>query len=126
MRLRTMLGMSAAVFFLLALGFLLDPPTLLKFFGLTAGKSEELLAQIFGAAFAGFGVLSWLARSVVDSTALQATVWSLLGFSAIAFVVTLLAVMARDTRSGGIWVLVVLFGAAAAGFAYFQFAGPRE
>jgi hypothetical protein len=51
MKLRTMFGMTAVVFALLALGLLLDPATMLKFFGFSTGNSEALLGQILGAAF---------------------------------------------------------------------------
>jgi hypothetical protein len=126
MKLRTLFGMTATVFVLLALGFLLDPPTLLKFFGFTAGTSEELLAKMLGAAFMAFAALAWLAREIVDPTALQGALWALISFSAIAFVVTLLGVMAKTTRAGGAWVLVVVFLLSAVSFAYYQFSGTRE
>ena len=126
MKLRTVFAMSAIVSFLLALGFLLDPPTLLKFFGLSTGASETLLAKVVGASLMGFAALAWFGRQAVDPQALQGTMFALITFSAISFVVTLLAVMARVIRAGGMWVLVILFLASAASFAYFQFAGPRE
>jgi hypothetical protein len=126
MKLRTMFGMTAVVFALLALGLLLDPATMLKFFGFSAGDSEALLGQILGAAFIAFAALAWLARNVADFAAMQGTLWAMISFSAIGFVVSLLGVMARVTREGGAWLLVVVFLLSAVGFAYFQFAGPRE
>jgi hypothetical protein len=126
MKLRTLFAMSAVVNILLALGFLLEPATLLKFFGFASGNSEELFGKIMGAALIGFGILAWLGRNVMDLNALQGTLWALLAFNAIGFAVTLLGVMSKVTREGGAWVLVVIFLASAAGYAYFQFAGPRE
>lgn len=126
MKLRTMFGMTAVVFVLLALGLLLDPATMLKFFGFSTGDSEALLGQILGAAFIAFAALAWLARNVADFAAIQGTLWAMISFSAIGFVVSLLGVMARVTREGGAWVLVIIFLLSAIGFAYFQFAGPRE
>jgi hypothetical protein len=123
MKLRTMFALDAAVSVLLALGFLLGPATLLKFFGLTGGKTEVLLAQILGAALIGFAALAWFGRNAGD---LQGTMAALISFSAIGFVVTLLGVMAQVSRGGGAWVLVTFFLLSAAGYAYFQFAGPRE
>jgi hypothetical protein len=99
---------------------------MLKFFGLTQGKTEVLLAQILGAALIGYAALAWFGRDAADLHGLQGTMAALISFSAIGFVVTLLGVMAQVTRAGGAWVLVVLFLLAAAGYAYFQFAGPRE
>jgi hypothetical protein len=126
MKLRTFFALDAAISVLFALGFLLGPTTLLKFLGLSQGKTEVLLAQILGAALVGFGALALLARNVADPVALQGILWGLTSFSAIGFVVTLLGVMAQVTRAGGAWVLVILFLVSAAGYAYFQFAGPRE
>ncbi len=126
MKLRTLFALDAAVSLLLALGLLLGPTTMLKFFGLSTGKSEVLLAQVLGAALAAFGVLAWFGRNAVDTQGLAGTVWAMITFNAIGFVVTLLGVMAQVTRAGGAWVLVILFLLATAGYAYFQFAGPRE
>ena len=100
---------------LLALGFLLGPATMLKFLGLTQGKTEVLLAQILGAALIGFAALAWFGRQGADSQGLQGTLAALISFSAIGFVVTLLGVMAQVTRAGGAWVLVALFLLSAAG-----------
>ena len=126
MKLRTLLGLDAVVSALLALGFLLGPATMLKFMGLTQGKSEVLLAQVLGAALIGFAALAWFARQASDMQAPAGTLAALISFSAIGFVVMLLGVMAQVTRAGGAWVLVGLFLLAAAGYAYFQFVGPRE
>lgn len=125
MKLRTLLALDAAIFVLLALGFLLGPATMLKFFGLSQGKSEILLAQVIGAALVGFAALAWFARQGADFQGAQGTLAGLISFSAIAFVVLLLGVMAQVTRSGAAWVLVVVFLLSAAGYAYFQFAGQR-
>jgi hypothetical protein len=126
MKLRTFFILDAILSLLIALGFLLGPATLLKFFGLSTGKTELLLAQIVGAALVGFGALAWFGRDAEDLPAIQGITASLLIFSGIGFVVTLLAVLAQITRAGSFWVLVLLFLLAAGGYAYFQFAGPRE
>jgi hypothetical protein len=126
MKLRTLFILDAIVSLLVALGFLLGPATLLKFFGLSTGKTELVLAQVIGAALVGFGALAWFGKDAEDLPAIQGITASLLIFSAIGFVVTLLAVLAQVTRAGAFWVLVLLFLLLAAGYAYFQFAGPRE
>ncbi len=126
MKLRTLFALDAVVSVLLALGFLLGPATMLKFMGLTQGKTEMLLAQILGAALIGFAALAWFGRQSADSQGLQGTLAAMISFNAIGFVVTLLGVMAQVTRAGGAWVLVVVFLLLAAGYAYFQVAGQRE
>jgi hypothetical protein len=126
MKLRTLFALDAAVSVLFALGFLLGPATMLKFLGLTQGKTEVLLAQILGAALIGFATLAWFGSRAVDSQSLQGTLAALISFSGIGFVVMLLSVMAQVTRAGGAWALATLFLLSAVGYAYFQFAGPRE
>ena len=50
MKIRTLFLVDAIISVLLALGLLLGPPTVLKFLGLSGGKTELLLAQVVGAA----------------------------------------------------------------------------
>jgi len=126
MKLRSLFALDAVVSVLLALGFLLGPTTFLKFFGLTQGKTEVVLAQILGAALIGFAALAWYGRDIPDSPGLRGTMAALISFGAIGFVVMILGVMAQVTRAGAAWILVVYFVASAAGYAYFQFAGGRE
>ena len=126
MRLRSLFLLCMVLAFLFALALLLGPAIVLKFFGLTGSPTESLLAQLIGAGLIGVGVLSWFAKDFADAQAVQATVVSLFLASAVAFVVGLLAVLAKVPKSGNAWVGVVLFLAFAVGFAYFQFFGPRE
>ncbi len=126
MRLRSLFLLGTALALLFALGFLLGPAIILKFFGLTTGKTEVFLAQGIGAGLVGLGVLSFFAKDFADAQALQGTVLSLFFCSAIAFVVSLLAVLSQVTRASSAWLIVILFLVFAAGFAYFQFLGPRE
>ncbi len=126
MKLRTLFLIDLVVSLLFALVFLLRPDVTLKFFGLTSGKTEILLAQVIGAALIGFACLCWFAKDYTDPQAVQGAVMSLLVYSAIGFVVTLLGVLSQTTRAGSAWIVVVLYLLFTAGFAYFQFAGPRE
>jgi hypothetical protein len=126
MKLRTLFTVDAIVSLLLALGLLLGPPTILKFFGLTTGKTELLLAQILGAALAGFAALAWMGRGLEDPSGAGAATVGLFTFSSVGFVVALLGVMAQVTRAGGAWVLVLLFLLSAVGYGYFLSTSNRE
>lgn len=126
MKLRTLFAVDAAVSLLVALGLLLGPLTLLKFFGLSTGKTELLLAQVLGAALAGYAALAWMARGLDDPSGVGAAIVGLFTFSSVAFVVTLLGVLAQVTRAGGAWVLVLLFLLSAAGYGYFLSGSGRE
>ena len=126
MRLRTLLILGTILSFLFALGLLLRPDIILKFFGLTGSPTESLLGQLIGAGLIGVGVICWFARDVTDAQALQPAIIALFVTCAVAFVVGLLAILAKVPKGENAWIGVVLFLAFAVGFAYFQFFGPRE
>ncbi len=126
MRLRSLLLIGMVIAFLFALALLLGPTIILKFFGLPGTPAEALLGQLIGAGLIGVGIMSWFAKDYVDAQALTGTNLSLFVTAAVAFVVTLLAVLAKVPRSSNAWIAVILFLLFAAGFAYFQFFGPRE
>jgi len=126
MKLRTLFLLDLVISLVFALVFLLGPDLALKFFGLTGGKTEILLAQVIGASLVGFACLCWFAKDYTDGQAIQGAVISLLVYSAIGFVVTLLGVLSQATRAGSAWIVVALYLLFIAGFVYFQFAGQRE
>jgi hypothetical protein len=126
MRLRSLFLLAMIISLLFALALLLGPDTILKFFGLTTGKTELLLAKTIGAGLIGVGIMSWFAKDFTDLGAIQGTNFAFLVASAVAFVVALLGILSQTTRSTSAWLITVLFLAFALGFAYFQFIGPRE
>ena len=126
MRLRAFLLAGTVLSLLFALALLLGPATILKFFGLTSGATEVLLAQLMGAGLVGVALMSWFAKDLTDSQASQGTMIALLATAAVAFVVTLLGILAKVPKGNTAWIAVVLFLAFTLGFAYFQFLGPRD
>ncbi len=126
MRLRMFLLVGTVLSLLFALALLLGPATILKFFGLTGSVTEVLLAQLLGAGLVGVGLLSWFAKDFTDAQALRGTVIALLATAAVAFVVTLLGILAKVPKGNTTWIAAVLFLAFTLGFAYFQFVGPRD
>jgi hypothetical protein len=126
MRLRLLLLLGMVIALLFALALLLGPAIILKFFGLPGTPAEVLLAQLIGAGLIGVGIMSWFAKDFTDGQTVQAMLVSLFVASAVAFVVSLLGVIGKVPKSANAWIIVVLFLLFAAGFAYFQFFGPRE
>ncbi len=126
MKLRNLLLAELVIDLLFAVVLLLGPAIVLKFFGLTTGKTEVLLAQTLGAALVAFAMLCWFGSQMAEAGSAHAATVPLLIFNAIGFVVMLLGVLSQVTRAGAAWLLVAIFLVFAAGFAYFQFAGPRE
>ncbi len=126
MQLRSLLLVGMVLSLLFALGLLLGPAILLKFFGLTGSPTEALLAQLVGAGLVGIGIMSWFAKDFTDAQATQGTVLSLFIAAAVAFVVTLLGILAKVPKGSNAWIVAIIFLLFAIGFAYFQFFGPRE
>ena len=71
-------------------------------------------------------MLGWFAKDFTDTRARDGAVLSLFLFSAIGFVVTLLAELSNVTRAGSAWIIVVVFLFFTLGYGYFQFIGPSE
>jgi hypothetical protein len=126
MRLRSLLLLGMVVALLFALGLLLGPAIILKFFGLPGTPAEVLLAQLMGAGLIGVGIMSWFAKDFADPQTTMAVLVSLFIASAVAFVVALLGMIAKVPKGGNAWIVVILFLIFGAGFAYFQFFGPRD
>lgn len=111
---------------LLAIVLLLGPEIVLKFLGLTTGKTEVVLAQVLGAALLSLAALSWFGKDLAETGSANAAAIPLLIFNAIGFVVVLLGMLSQATRAGLAWVLAAILLLLAVGFAYFQFSGPRD
>ena len=61
MKLGTMFTSNAVIVF--GLGFVLMPVALMSFYGVALTDAGVSISQLLGAAFLGFGVLSWLIRN---------------------------------------------------------------
>jgi len=120
MTLRNLFLLSAFVALLEALGLLLGAPTMLTVLKLKTGASENLVAQLLGAALIVPALISWFARDVSDPGSRAAVVVPLFLFNAIGFVITLLGVFSKAIGSLG-WGLAILFLFFTLAFGYFQF-----
>ena len=120
MTLRNLLLLSALIALLASLGLLLGAPTVLGVLKLKTGASENLVAQLLGAALIVPALISWFARDVSDPGSRAAVVVPLFLFNAIAFVITLLGALSRSIGAGG-WGVAVLFLFFTLAFGYFQF-----
>lgn len=124
MNLRNLFLLNTFVLLALALGLLLGPTTLLNLFGMKTGPSENLEAQLFGAALVVPALLTWLAKDWNDANARRGAVISLLLFYVICFVVALLGILSKAMKPAG-WSLIVVFLLFALGYGY-QFVRPSE
>lgn len=125
MNLRNLFLVNTVVALVFALGLLLGPTTLLTLYGLKTGTSENLVAQLLGAALVVPALLTWFARDLTDSGARRAVVVPLFLFDVIGFVLTLLGVLAKTMKPAG-WSVVIIFLFFALGYGFFQFMRSSE
>ena len=123
MKLRNLLIINAVVALIYGLSYELVPATVLSLYGTTQGSSEVFYARLFGAALIGIGLLTWLARNIMDSGTQRAVILSLLAFSIIGAIVAVSATVSGVMSAFG-WTGVAVFSFFALGYAYFQFIKP--
>jgi hypothetical protein len=120
MKLPTLLSIVGVVAILFGIGFVAAPAEVLAQYGVTADRYTVFMSRLFGATLIQVGVLSWLARSIVDSLGRRAIVFSGLIAMVIGFVVSLHGMMNAIANALG-WSTVVIYALFAIGFGYFQF-----
>ena len=124
MKLATLLSIVGVVAVLFGIGFVAAPAELLAQYGVTADRYTAFMSRLFGATLVQVGVLSWLARAIVDSLGRRAIVLSGLIAMVIGFVVSLHGMLNEIANALG-WSTVLIYGLFAIGFGYLQF-GPKR
>ena len=124
MKLATLLSIVGVVAVLFGIGFVAAPAELLAQYGVTADRYTAFMSRLFGATLVQVGVLSWLARAIVDSLGRRAIVLSGLIAMVIGFVVSLHGMLNEIANALG-WSTVLIYALFAIGFGYLQF-GPKR
>ena len=125
MKLRALMVVNAIVSGLFGIAFVIIPGQSLSQYGFTAGPALELMFQLLGAAFIGFGVLTWAARNATDSEARRAILLALFVGDFVGFVICLIAQLGGFVNSLG-WSSVAIYLLLALGWGYFRFLKPAE
>ena len=122
MKLNYLMIVSAVVYAIFGIAFVLAPGFVLSLYG---GMSmEPLTDHLFGAALIGFAVLNVFARNAKEGEALRSIILANLVFNTIGFIVILLPQLSGVVNALG-WSTVVISLLLALGFAYFQFMKPK-
>ena len=125
MSLRTLFVATAVLGIVFGLAYLLVPEPVMRVFGTHTDAAGYLAARFFGGACLGLGVMAWLARERGGEVAEKALVP---GFTIVFVLGTLLSIF--GTLNGLFstvgWLVVLIFVAYAAAFAYFEFANPPK
>jgi hypothetical protein len=116
---------NAIVATVFGIAFVIIPGQSLSQYGFTADPALEVMFQMLGAAFIGFGVLTWAARNATDSEARRAILLAMFVGDFIGFVVALIAQFGGTVNALG-WSSVALYLLLALGWGYFRFLKPAE
>jgi hypothetical protein len=119
---KNMLTFASVVAFIFALGFILMPAQLVSFYNVTLNEGGVFISQLLGAAFLGFGILNWSARSFGEGEARQAVLTANLAADAVGFIFALIGQLSGATGVNALgWSTVAVYLILTAGFAYLRF-----
>ena len=102
---------------------MLIPTTVVNLYGVTPGPAVNLVGQFFGVELIAVGLLSWLARNVMDSEAQGAITLAFLVSNVIGLIISIIGTLSGVLNTFG-WSAVVIYLVLSLGYAYFQFMKP--
>ncbi len=120
MKLRNLYLIHSLIAFIFALGLLLIPSTVLELYGLSGTLGEKLLAQLFGVQLLFAGLVTLFARDVTEPAARNAINYGVMAAAIVGVVISVGGTLSGAMNALG-WSAVVIYGAIAITFAYFQF-----
>jgi hypothetical protein len=121
MNVRNLFRVTAVLFLLAGLGWLLTPGSAAGMIGRDINPYEAYLVRALGANSVGFAVLAFLASRMAQSPERQAVATAFLVFQLASLIVNLLAVLGGVVPGGAGWIGVALNLVIALAFAYFRF-----
>ena len=119
---KNFLTIASILAFLFGLGFVLMPGQLVSFYGVELNAAGILIAQLYGTALLGFGLLNWFGRDFSDSAAKQAVLTVNLASDGLGFIFALMGQLGGVPGVNALgWSTVLIYLLLAAGFAYLRF-----
>jgi hypothetical protein len=119
---RNFTTIASVIAFVFALGFILMPAQLTSFYNVTLNDGGILIAQLFGAALLGYGLLNWFGRDFDGQDARQALMTANFATDAIGFIFALLGQLGGVSGVNSLgWSTVLIYLFLAAGFGYLRF-----
>ena len=120
MKLKTLMIINTVVALVFGIAFVLIPWQVFKIYGPESSEILNYMGQLLGAAFIGFGLISWRARNAEQSDALKAIVSSFFVAHVIGFIVALIGQLNNIVNVFG-WTTVLIYLLLSIGFGYFYF-----
>ena len=119
MNVRIFLSISAVIAILYGLGFVLFPAGIATLYGVNLDPVGVYVAQLFGAALLGLGIINWSAR---DAREMDGVLLGNLVANATGFLVTLFGQIGQASGINALgWFTVILYLFLAVGHGYFRF-----
>ncbi len=125
MKLKHLFTINAVISLLYGLGEVLTPAAMLTTYGFPTGPVEKLLAQYFGMALLGLGMLIWTMRNISDPKLRRGSMISLLLSNLVGVVLALTGTLGGIMSPSG-WSSFAIHGLLTLGYMYFLVLKPLE
>jgi hypothetical protein len=125
MKLKFLFIITAIIAVVFGVAFVIIPAQVYSLYGIESTAGLDYMAQLFGAALIGFGLIAWLARNAAGSDARKAIILGFFIADGIGFVIALIGQLNDVVGSLG-WLTVAIYLLLSIGFGYFQFSKPSS
>jgi len=124
MNFRNVMMGSGTLALIFGAGFLIIPGPLATVYGLELNETGTFLARLLGAELAGYGILSWLIRDLVQFHIQRLVLITFFISDAAGFVVSLLSQLAGLMNALG-WLIVLIYLLMSLAFGYLYITGAN-
>jgi DMSO reductase anchor subunit len=125
MKLQVLFIITAVIAIVFGLAFVIMPAQVYSLYGIESTAGINYMAQLFGAALIGFGLIALLARNADDSVARKAIILAFFIANGIGFLIALIGQLNEIVGSLG-WLTVAIYFLLSFGFGYYQFSKPSS
>ena len=125
MNFRNVMVVSGALALVFGIGFLVIPGPLASLYGLELTQSGTFVARLLGVELAGFGILAWLVRNLIEFHIQRLVLLAFFITDGAGFVVSLLAQLAGILNALG-WSIVLIYLLLSLAFGYLYIAGTNR
>ena len=125
MNYRIVFLINAFIAVLLGLGFLAVPDRILGQFGVDGYAATKLIAQFFGTAMLGLGLVLWFAKDVTDVNLQKWMGIALLVGAVAGLLITVMGTVSGVLRENW-WMALVVYAILGAAYGYLLFPKPNR
>ena len=124
MNFRNVMVVGGALAMVFGIGFLLIPGPLASLYGIELTSSSTFVARLLGVELAGYGILSWLLRNLIEFHVQRLVLLAFFITDATGFVVSVLSQLDGRMNSLG-WSIVLIYLLLSLAFGYLYIAGTN-